>query len=231
MTFSPVLILHICGALGGLLAGWSALIFRKGSRLHRATGNVFVVGMLIMGGTGAYVAFFKQQPVNVIVGILTCYLVATARSTVTRKDGQPGRFEMGAMLAALAIGAAAFFLGFQVMNSGAPFKDGAPAALYFIFGSIALLCGIWDVRMLVRGGVSGAQRIARHLWRMGLALLIGTLSLFLGKQQHFPEALVKTHLLNVPILIVAVTVVYWLCRVLLTNAYKKPKTSLGSLAN
>jgi len=26
-------------------------------------------------------------------------------------------------------------------------------------------------------------------------------------------------------------VVYWLCRVLLTNAYKKPKTSLGSLAN
>ncbi len=25
---------------------------------------------------------------------------------------------------------------------------------------------VGDVRMLVRGGVSGAQRIARHLWRM-----------------------------------------------------------------
>ncbi|HME12651.1 MAG TPA: hypothetical protein VKF79_07315, partial [Candidatus Acidoferrum sp.] len=79
---------------------------------------------------------------------------------------------------------------------------------------------VWDLRMLLRGGVSGAARIARHLVRMGLALFIGTASLFLGKQQHFPVALVKTHLLNVPVLIVAVTMIYWFVRVRFTSLHK-----------
>jgi hypothetical protein len=35
MTYSPVLVLHICGAIVGLLSGSAALFFRKGSRLHR----------------------------------------------------------------------------------------------------------------------------------------------------------------------------------------------------
>jgi uncharacterized membrane protein len=221
MTFSPVLILHICGAIVGLLGGWSALVFRKGSRLHRASGNVFFAGMLIMGTTGAYMGFMKQQPSNVIVGTLTCYLVATAWAVIKRKEGETGLFEFGAMLVAFVDGAAALLLGFQVANGGAPFKDGVPPAPYFIFGSVALLCAIWDVRMLIRGGVAGAQRIGRHLWRMGLALFIGTASLFLGKQQHFPQGLVKTHLLNVPVIVVAVVMIFWLVRVRFTNAYKK----------
>jgi hypothetical protein len=33
----------------------------------------------------------------------------------------------------------------------------------FFMGSIMLLAGAGDVRMLVRGGVFGAKRIARHL--------------------------------------------------------------------
>jgi hypothetical protein len=30
------------------------------------------------------------------------------------------------------------------------------------------LSPVWDVRMLIRGSVAGAQRIARHLWQMCL---------------------------------------------------------------
>ena len=229
MTYSPILILHICGALLGLLAGWAAMVFRKGARSHRATGNVFFVCMLIMGGTGALMGAMKQQPSNVIAGTLTCYLVATAWFTVKRPPGETGRFEFVAMLVGFVSGVAALLLGFQVVN-GAAFKDGVPPAPYFIFGSVAVLCGIWDARMLVRGGVSGAQRIGRHLLRMGLALFIATASLFFGKQQHFPEWLVKSHLLNVPVLVLVVAIIYWVIRVRFTKAYKKSASSAPRVA-
>jgi hypothetical protein len=71
---------------------------------------------------------------------------------------------------------------------------------YFSFGSIALLAAALDVSMLICGGVSGALRIARHLWRMCSAFLITVLSFFLGKQRLFPEIVRETHLNVVPIL-------------------------------
>ena len=51
-------------------------------------------------------------------------------------------------------------------------KDEYPAAPCFVFGFLALLCAAGDVRMLLRGGVFGAHRIVRNLWRMCFALLI-----------------------------------------------------------
>ncbi len=42
MTYSPVLIVHICGGIIGVLSGSTALVVRKGSLLHRRSGDVFV---------------------------------------------------------------------------------------------------------------------------------------------------------------------------------------------
>lgn len=39
---------HISMALLGLVSGAAAMTFRKGSPLHRQSGNVFFVSMLIM---------------------------------------------------------------------------------------------------------------------------------------------------------------------------------------
>ena len=44
--------------------------------------------------------------------------------------------------------------------------------MYFFLGSIALLAAVGDVRMLVRGGISGTQRLMRHFWRMCFALFL-----------------------------------------------------------
>jgi uncharacterized membrane protein len=221
MSFSPLLVLHICAATITVPSGSAALLFRKGSRRHRAAGNVFFISMLIMSASGAYMGFMKQQTINVVVGVLTFYLVATAWAAVKRKEGEIGLFEFAAMLVASAVGAAALIFGSEAANSATGLKDGFPAAGYFVFGSVALFSAAGDVRMVLRGGVSGRQRIARHLWRMCFALLIAALSLFLGKQQHFPEAIRKTHLLNVPIILIAVSMIFWLVRVRFSGAYKE----------
>jgi len=52
----------------------------------------------------------------------------------------------------------------------------------FFMGSVMLLAGAGDVRMLVRGGVLGAKRIARHLWRMCFGLFIAAGSFSWGLQ-------------------------------------------------
>lgn len=222
MTSSPLVFFHIWAALIDISFGSAALFFRKGSRLHRAAGNVFFISMLTMSASAAYLAaFVKPEMINVLAGVLTFYLVATAWVTIRRKPGETGLFEIGAMLAASATGIGGLIFGLEAANSARGLKDGFPAAAYFGFGSVALCFAGSDIRMLVRGGVSGAQRIARHLWRMSFALLIATASLFLGQQKMFPEGVRGTKALFVPVVVIIVAMIYWMIRIRFTNARKK----------
>src|SRR5271157_4756666 len=156
MTYSPVLIFHIFAAIFTVPAGMAALFFRKGSRLHRATGNVFFISMLVMSATGGFMGFMKQQAGNQVVGALTFYLVATAWAAIKRKDGEIGLFEVVAMLVAVTAGTAGWIFGLEAAHSAAGLKDGFPSAPYFIFGSVALLSAAMDLSVFVRGGISGA---------------------------------------------------------------------------
>jgi hypothetical protein len=158
----------------GLLSGTAAMSFRKGSRRHRVTGSVFVVSMLSLSASGAYLGFVKHQVLNGLMGVLTFYLVTTAWWTARRRDGEVGVFDLGALIVPLAVGAGLASYGLEAANSQTGSRDGFPAQAYFVFGSVALLFAAGDVRMLVRGGASGPQRIARHLWRMCFALFIST---------------------------------------------------------
>lgn len=227
MTYSPVLIVHIVAGLISVLSGLVALVVRKGSRLHRRAGNVFVISMLGMAAGGAYLALERSQRENVLGGVFTFYLVATAWVTVKRKANETGLAEVGLLLVGLAIGATGWIWGLNATHRSS-------AVAFCIFGSLALLSAAGDVRLLIRGGVSGTKRLVRHLWRMNFALFVAVGSLFLGRPSDpvlrqiglrarlFPEALRQTHLPAVPVLFVAVLTIFWLCRVWFTNAYKKP---------
>src|SRR6266481_7542173 len=167
MSYSLLLFLHICGAIIGLLSGTAALIFRKGFRWHRAAGNVFFVSMLIMSASGAGIAaFLKPNMGNVFGGVVTFYLVATGWLTIMRKEGETGLVEFCLLLVALAAAGGGLTYGWEAAHGATGLKEGYPPGPYFIFGSLSLWAAALDVRMLVRGGVSGAARIARHLWRM-----------------------------------------------------------------
>jgi len=222
MAYSTLLIFHICGAIAGLLSGTAALIFRKGSRPHRTAGNVFFVSMLIMSATGAGIAaFIKPNMGNVFGGVATFYLVATGWLTVLRKEGETGLTEFGLLLVALAAGCGGLLYGWEAAHSATRLKEGYPPGPYLVFGSLSLWAAALDVRMLVRRGLSGVPRIRRHLWRMCVAFLIAALSFFLGKQQHFPHAIRGSQILNVPMVLILIVMIYWLIRVRITTAYKK----------
>jgi hypothetical protein len=80
-----------------------------------------------------------------------------------------------------------------------------------------MIAAAGDLRMLMRGEISGTARLARHLWRMCFAWFIATGSFFLGQQQVIPPALRKQALL-VPLAIMPlVLLIYWLMRLTLAK--------------
>ena len=205
---------------------------RKGSSPHRAAGNVFFISMLSLSASGAYLALMKHQMNNVFGGVLTFYMVATAWVTVRRKDkdGQTGIFDgVHALLVALAVGIVIVTYGLEKAYSRTAPKDGVSAGMNFFMGSVVLLAAAGDIRMLMRGGISGAQRIARHLWRMCFGLFIASGSFFLGQQQVFPHWLRKTNVLFIPAILPLILLIFWLFRVRFTNGYKRKSMSRGDV--
>ena len=83
----------------------------------------------------------------------------------------------------------------------------------FFVGSIMLLAASGDIRMIWRGGLSGKNRILRHLWRMCFGLFIATASFFLGQQQVFPAVLRGSTLLVVLAVFPLGLLMFWFFRV------------------
>jgi uncharacterized membrane protein len=214
VTYSPMLLIHICAGTVGLLSGAVAISFRKGSGRHRVAGNVFVLSMLGLSASGVYMAILKHEPGNILGGTLTFYLVATAWRIARRKDGVTESFDWGALLVVLAVVVVAMTFGVEAARSQTGLKYGYPAGPYIFLGSVALIAAVGDVRMLVRGGVFGAQRIARHLWRMCFAWFIASASIFLARPHLFPAFFKKTGLLYFLTVLPLLLMVFWLVRVL-----------------
>src|SRR6266436_1944157 len=234
MAYSPALIVHICGGSLGLLSGSAAMSFRKGSPRHVLAGKAFVASMLTMGAFAAYLAIVRNQPNNIGGGILTVYLIGTAWLTARRRDGETSRFDWVVLLIPLAIGILMWMNGLKVVRSGASSQGGVPVGMMFFMGSVCLLAAAGDVRMLVRGGVAGAKRIARHLWRMCFGLFIAAGSFFFGGSnrplrllstvgigKYLSPAICGTTLYLVLTILPLILLIFCLVRVRFAKAYRK----------
>lgn len=217
---NPLTLVHVvCGSLA-LLAGAAALSVPKGGRWHAKAGTLFFGAMLVMALTGATIAALRIERGTTAIGILTAYLVATAWTAARRRDGTSGRFEAVAMLLALGCAAAMAAFGAIALSSPAGRFDSLPAAAHFPFAVLAALAAALDLNFLLRGAVSGRQRIARHLWRMCAALAIAAFSFFLGQQDEFPAAWRGLAIWFVPPLAVLAAMIFWLLRVRFAAAFR-----------
>ena len=207
-------LIHVFAAAVGLLSGFLAMSLRKGSGLHGAAGTLFTVSMLVASGAGAYGAAFVRPNVgNVMGSTLTFYLVATGWAAARRREIKAGLFDVGALLFVSAVIFAALTWGIQAAGSIDGRKDEFPAGIFFFFATIALLFALGDVRMLLRGRLGGAKRIARHLVRVSTALLFAMMSLYPGNARLFPQSWRSTNLLWIPAVLIAGGMLLGLARV------------------
>lgn len=225
-----ILYAHIAGGTIGILSGAAALAVRKGRRLHGIAGHVFFVSMIVMAGIGAFVAPFlasaqgDPKRFDSIIAFFTCYLVATSWVTVRRKAGTVGAFEKYACGFAALLAAAAIFFGAQAAGDPDGLVGGFPAPGYYVIGGLIAMAAALDLSTIRKGGVTGVPRIARHLWRMCLALFFATGSLFFGQQDELPQVMRDAPLLLLvlgfgPLLVM----LFWLVRIRFAKAIARLK--------
>lgn len=213
---------HISMGSLALLSGAAAMTFLKGSRLHRLSGNVFFVSMLIMAATGVYISIFITPTMgNVMGGTMAFYLTATAWLTVWRKPGEIGRLEIVLALLGLATAITAIAFGITALQSPDGRFSGYGPPLYFVFGAAALLGTVLDVRMIARRGFTGTARLTRHLSRMCFAFFIATGSFFFGQAKLFPAAVRESGLLSIPALLPFALLLFWVFRLRVWPSVKR----------
>jgi uncharacterized membrane protein len=198
---------HILAGGLALVFGYAALYAAKGAALHRKSGMLFVAAMVAMSLTGAFIAFLGASPVSVVAGLLTFYFVTTSLLTVRPRAEKSRQIDVVAMVFALTVALLGFKTGFELLGTRKP--ETAPM---FIFGAVGLLAAAGDVRMIRSGGLHGARRIARHLWRMCFAMWVAAASFFWGPPGRVPEIIYYPALLPIPVLLPIAVMVYWLWR-------------------
>ncbi len=211
-----------------LASGAVAVFARKGSYLHRRGGTVFVLSMVVMAIFAGYLAVaVPGQIVNLFIAAFTLYLVATAWVTVHRNERTAGLSEKFALGIALCLCAPFAILSFQLatglpplFQSAVPFKGPVLIAIYS-FTAVLALAVIGDAKVVLAGGSSGAPRIARHLWRMCLALTLTTGSAFTnGFSRLLPGPHHVPPLFFLPQFIPLGLLIFWIIRVRFTDWLK-----------
>lgn len=221
-----MIVIHVIFAVIGLLSGYLSMLLRKGSNLHRVAGDIFTISMLIMSSTAVFIATFMHPiMINVVAGLLTFYLVTTGWRAGRKREITPTRADSVAMVFGFIVGTLGWTFGIHSVITHEPLRTGIPSPIYFVFGTIALLLAAGDVRMRMRGNVAGAQRVARHLLRMCLALAIATLSFYPGQMKLFPKES-RSALLFAPHIFLVVSTIYWLIR---TKRGKRAKKTAATL--
>jgi len=213
-----ILFLHVAGGTAAMLSGVIALALRRGSRGHRIAGNVFFVSMLFMAAIGAAVSPFLTSPdgdgrwFDAIAAVLALYLVATAWATARRKAGTYGLFEVGALLFAAASACAVVLIGREAASRPTGTLGGYDAGGYYAFAALFALAAALDLNTIARGGATGVRRIARHVWRICLSLIIALSAFFFGQQQLMPEFAQGSPLLAIPTLATLALMLFWLVK-------------------
>ena len=218
-------ILHIAAGCFAIVAGYVAVLAAKGGRLHRLAGKVFVASMLIGTSVAVYLAVqllhaLPGQMSNIGAGTLAFYLVLSAYVTVKRPDGTIGFFEKVSFLIPLALGTIFIAWGFEALNAPKHAFNGYWFPFYFVFGALSFFFAGLDVRVLIRGGLSGVDRIARHIWRMCFAFFFAAASFFIGQQKVMPPRLHGSPVLLALGLAPLGFLLFWMIRVRLGDRFK-----------
>jgi uncharacterized membrane protein len=203
---------HILAGIVALVVGYVALFAAKGGRLHKRTGRIFVYAMVVLGLLGSFLATIHPMghPTNIVAGLVTFYLVSTGMRSA-QKTWRPGRIDIVIAVLAFLFAVGAFRVGMGGTSDASP---------SIVFGIVALLGGIGDVRVLRNGGIDGRRRIARHVWRMCLGMFVGAASFFFGPRGRVPEFMYYPSLLPIPALMPIAMMVFWLVRLRVKKSFR-----------
>ena len=196
-----------------------AMFVKKGTAAHRKAGSYFTIFMMIMLVSGIAAAYLKNSIGDMMLGAVVMYTVFTAWLAAHHKKNEVGLLEATALIwiVGLAITAFALSMGWR--------EEDAPSS-YLMWGGLAILFALGDIRNLYHAGLSGTQRIMRHVWRIGFSLLWAALA-FTDKIVKMMGANLKSmqeeqllFIVAIPTMFILITTLYWITQILFFSREK-----------
>ncbi len=158
--------LHILAGFLALFAGAGALATEKGGRRHRRLGRAFVFAMTFVAASTLVLYAFEQTTLRlflVFIAVFSYYFVFSGFRVLSRKRpaDEPALVDWVAVALLGLSGVALLAIGGWLTRDGSPF---APVVL--VFGAIAALVAVADVRQFRSGESEPRAWLFDHLQRM-----------------------------------------------------------------
>ena len=212
--------IHTPAGTLALVTAVVAMCAKKGSARHRKAGSYFTASMMVMLVSGIAAAYLKDSINDIMLGAIVLYTLFTAWLAVHHKKNETGVLEGIALIWVVGFAIAAFSISTGWREADAPPLTDVPPLAYLVWGGFAILCALGDIRNLYQSGLSGTQRIIRHVWRIGFSLVWAALA-FTDKIVKLLGANIKSMqeeqiilIVAVPALLIITTIVYWITRIL-----------------
>ncbi|MEO0952688.1 MAG: hypothetical protein AAFY44_15400 [Pseudomonadota bacterium] len=201
----------------GALAWITAIVAMcayKGSPLHRKAGSGFTASMMVMLVSGVVAAYLKDSIDDMMLGAIVLYTLFTAWLAVHHKENETSALEGIALLWVVGFAMTAFSISMSLIESD------TPPITYLIWGGFAMLCALGDILNLGPHGLSGTQRLIRHVWRIGFSFVWAALA-FADKVVKLVgtniESMQEEQLLMIvaaPTLLILAAIVNWIASIL-----------------
>ncbi|WP_233352002.1 hypothetical protein [Hyphomonas neptunium] len=206
-------VIHILFGTISIVAGASAMVLKKGAKLHRLSGRVFAVSLVLSSVAGCCLALIvDDQFLAFLAGVLTVYLVGSGVLAAAGRAGQRSHLAMFAIASTLT--GAMFWLAWEASRAEAGTMLGYGPGPYIFLGAICLIATLGDVRTLIARTLGPADRLSRHLWRMSFGFFIAAGSLFTGPgASAFPQSVRESGVLSLPEPLILLLMIFWLIRV------------------
>lgn len=205
--------IHTPAGTVGLLTAGFAMFAKKGGALHRRAGAWFTVSMMVMLASGTAAACLKNSLDDMMLGAFVMYTVFTAWLAAHHKTNEPGLMEIAALIWVTGLAVSAFAISMGRLEVQAP-------VAYLMWGGLAILFALGDMRNLCHSGLSGTQRIIRHVWRIGFSLVWAALA-FTDKIVKMMGANVKGMqgeqlllIVGIPTVLIMISILYWIIKIL-----------------
>lgn len=171
-----LLIVHVMAGFTALIAAAVATLSKVCDiehRWHVYSGVVFFWGMVGVFLTAIPLAIIRPNTFLLLIAILSFYFALAGRRYATHRRGNPRRLDWISAGVMLLVGGIMILFGVFILLGG-----DTNGITMLALGAVGAALSVADLRILLRGGAKGPERIARHLTMM-LAGAIATVTAFL----------------------------------------------------
>ncbi|MEQ9465446.1 MAG: hypothetical protein RJQ10_17425 [Haliea sp.] len=180
-----LLLLHIAAGFVALASGYLAALIKISGLAHRwhvIAGRLFFAAMVVIFCTAIPVSLATQNHFLLLIAIFSFYLALSGWSYARNRSGEPSLTDWGRAAGMVAVAIVMAGFGAFLLSRG-----NSNGITMLVFAGIGGGLGYRDLRIIRSGGVSGVERIGRHLTMM-LAGTIATTTAFLVVNVDFEPA-------------------------------------------